>query len=147
MLASAGISGTIGRAFLLVGFIGAVFGAFAAVAGARRNDQQIIRLIPRFATLIFAAAVGAFAAMEYAMITRDFSLAYVQKVGSWSTPALYNFAAVWSALEGSILMWVLILAGYTMAVAIWVRKRMQDVIATWALGVMFIVCAFFFLVS
>ena len=147
MLASAGISGTIGRAFLLVGFIGATFGAFAAVAGARRNDQQIIRLIPRFATLIFAAAVGAFAAMEYAMITRDFSLAYVQKVGSWSTPALYNFAAVWSALEGSILMWVLVLAGYTMAVAIWVRKRMQDVIATWALGVMFIVCAFFFLVS
>jgi len=65
MLASAGISGTIGRAFLLVGFIGAIFGAFAAVAGARRNDQQIIRLIPRFATLIFAAAVGAFAAMEY----------------------------------------------------------------------------------
>ena len=147
MFASAGISGTIGRAFLLVGFIGAVFGAFAAFTGARRNDQQIIRLIPRFSVLSFAAATSAFAAMEYAMITRDFSLAYVQKVGSWSTPALYNFAAVWSALEGSILMWVLVLAGYTLAVAFWVRKRMQDLIASWALGVMFLVLAFFFLVS
>ncbi len=147
MFASAGISGTVGRAFLLVGFIGAVFGAFAAFTGARRNDQQIIRLIPRFSTLSFAAAVGAFAAMEYAMITRDFSLAYVQKVGAWSTPALYNFAAVWSALEGSILMWVLVLAGYTAAVSFWVRKRMQDLIASWALGVMFVVSAFFFLVS
>ena len=147
MFASAGISGTVGRAFLLVGFIGAVFGAFAAFTGARRNDPQIIRLIPRFSTLSFAAAVGAFAAMEYAMITRDFSLAYVQKVGSWSTPALYNFAAVWSALEGSILMWVLTLAGYTAAVSFWVRKRMQDLIASWALGVMFVVSAFFFLVS
>ena len=147
MFASAGISGTVGRAFLLVGFIGAVFGAFAAFTGARRNDPQIIRLIPRFSTLSFTAAVGAFAAMEYAMITRDFSLAYVQKVGSWSTPALYNFAAVWSALEGSILMWVLILAGYTAAVSFWVRKRMQDLIASWALGVMFVVSAFFFLVS
>lgn len=147
MFASAGISGTVGRAFLLVGFIGAVFGAFAAFTGARRNDQQIIRLIPRFSTLSLAAAVGAFAAMEYAMITRDFSLAYVQKVGSWSTPALYNFAAVWSALEGSILMWVLVLAGYTAAVSFWVRKRMQDLIASWALGVMFVVSAFFFLVS
>ena len=147
MFAIAGISGTVGRAFLLVGFIGAVFGAFAAFTGARRNDQQIIRLIPRFSTLSFAAAVGAFAAMEYAMITRDFSLAYVQKVGSWSTPALYNFAAVWSALEGSILMWVLVLAGYTAAVSFWVRKRMQDLIASWALGVMFVVSAFFFLVS
>ena len=147
MFASAGISGTVGRAFLLVGFIGAVFGAFAAFTVARRNDPQIIRLIPRFSTLSFAAAVGAFAAMEYAMITRDFSLAYVQKVGSWSTPALYNFAAVWSALEGSILMWVLVLAGYTAAVSFWVRKRMQDLIASWALGVMFVVSAFFFLVS
>jgi cytochrome c-type biogenesis protein CcmF len=147
MFASAGISGTVGRAFLLVGFIGAVFGAFAAFTGARRNDQQIIRLIPRFSTLSLAAAVGAFAAMEYAMITRDFSLAYVQKVGSWSTPALYNFAAVWSALEGSILMWVLVLAGYTAAVSFWVRKRMQDLIASWALGVMFVISAFFFLVS
>ena len=147
MFASAGISGTVGRAFLLVGFIGAVFGAFAAFTGARRNAPQIIRLIPRFSTLSFAAAVGAFAAMEYAMITRDFSLAYVQKVGSWSTPALYNFAAVWSALEGSILMWVLVLAGYTAAVSFWVRKRMQDLIASWALGVMFVVSAFFFLVS
>ena len=147
MFASAGISGTVGRAFLLVGFIGAVFGSFAAFTGARRNDPQIIRLIPKFSTLSFAAAVGAFAAMEYAMITRDFSLAYVQKVGSWSTPALYNFAAVWSALEGSILMWVLVLAGYTAAVSFWVRKRMQDLIASWALGVMFVVSAFFFLVS
>lgn len=147
MLASTGVSGTLGRAFLLVGFIGAIFGAFAAFTGARRNDQQVIRLIPRFAALTFAASMGAFAAMEYAMITRDFSLAYVQKVGSWSTPALYNFAAVWSALEGSILMWVLVLAGYTLAVAYWVRKRMHDLIASWAMGVMFVVSAFFFLVS
>jgi cytochrome c-type biogenesis protein CcmF len=85
--------------------------------------------------------------MEYAMITRDFSLAYVQKVGSWSTPALYNFAAVWSALEGSILMWVLILSGYTLAVCFWMRKRLSESLAASAMAVMMIVMAFFFLVS
>jgi cytochrome c-type biogenesis protein CcmF len=85
--------------------------------------------------------------MEYAMITRDFSLAYVQKVGSTATPALYNFAAVWSALEGSLLMWVLILAGYTVAVSFWLRKKMDDVLTNWAMGVMFIVSLFFFLLS
>ncbi|NBR99985.1 MAG: heme lyase CcmF/NrfE family subunit, partial [Actinobacteria bacterium] len=79
--------------------------------------------------------------------TRDFSLAYVQKVGSWSTPALYNFAAVWSALEGSILMWVLILSGYTLAVCFWMRKRLNESLAAWAMAVMMIVLAFFFLVS
>ncbi|CAB5060473.1 unannotated protein [freshwater metagenome] len=147
MFASAGITGTIGRALLLVGFIGSVFGAFAAITGVRSNEPRVIRLVSRFASLAFLAALGAFAVMEYAMITRDFSLAYVQKVGSWSTPALYNFAAVWSALEGSILMWVLILSGYTLAVCFWMRKRLSESLAASAMAVMMIVMAFFFLVS
>ena len=147
MFASAGITGTIGRALLLVGFIGSVFGAFAAITGVRSNEPRVIRLVSRFASLAFLAALGAFAVMEYAMITRDFSLAYVQKVGSWSTPALYNFAAVWSALEGSILMWVLILSGYTLAVCFWMRKRLSESLASSAMAVMMIVMAFFFLVS
>ena len=48
--------------------------------------------------------------MERALITRDFSLAYIQQVGSRDTPALFNVTALWSALEGSILLWLLILA-------------------------------------
>ena len=124
-----------------------MFGAFAAITGVRSNEPRVIRLVSRFASLAFLAALGAFAVMEYAMITRDFSLAYVQKVGSWSTPALYNFAAVWSALEGSILMWVLILSGYTLAVCFWMRKRLSESLAASAMAVMMIVMAFFFLVS
>ena len=56
--------------------------------------------------------------MQRALITRDFSLAYVQQVGSADTPALYNIAAMWSALEGSILLWALTLAGFTAAVGV-----------------------------
>ncbi|MFZ9706678.1 MAG: heme lyase CcmF/NrfE family subunit [Ilumatobacteraceae bacterium] len=137
----------LGRAILLVGFLAAFFGAFAAAVGARRNDPRTLKLVPRFVVLSTAMAVGAFAVMELAMITRDFSLDYVQKVGSRSTPPLYNFAAVWSALEGSILMWVLVLAGYLAAAAWWMRKRMQEPLVAWALAVMFAVLAFFFLIS
>ena len=108
----------LGRAILLAGFLAAFFGAFAAAIGARRNDPRTLRLVPRFVALASFMALAAFAVMEWAMITRDFSLLYVQKVGSSATPALYNFAAVWSALEGSILMWVLVLAGYV-AAAMW----------------------------
>ena len=61
--------------------------------------------------------------MQRALITRDFSLAYVQQVGSADTPALYNVAAMWSALEGSILLWVLVLAAFTGAVAWRFRTR------------------------
>ena len=147
MFADSGVAGTVGRALLLVGIVGSLFGAIAAISSARTREAAVTKLISRFAVLNAVAAVGAFASMEYAMITRDFSLAYVQKVGSTATPALYNFAAVWSALEGSLLMWVLILAGYTVAVSFWLRKKMDDVLTNWAMGVMFIVSLFFFLLS
>jgi len=147
VFADSGVAGTVGRALLLVGIVGSLFGAIAAVSSARTREASVTKLISRFAILNAVAAVGAFASMEYAMITRDFSLAYVQKVGSTATPALYNFAAVWSALEGSLLMWVLILAGYTVAVSFWLRKKMDDVLTNWAMGVMFIVSLFFFLLS
>jgi cytochrome c-type biogenesis protein CcmF len=147
VFADSGVAGTVGRALLLVGIVGSLFGAIAAISSARTREAAVTKLISRFAILNAVAAVGAFGAMEYAMITRDFSLAYVQKVGSTATPALYNFAAVWSALEGSLLMWVLILAGYTVAVSFWLRKKMDDVLTNWAMGVMFIVSLFFFLLS
>jgi cytochrome c-type biogenesis protein CcmF len=147
VFADSGVAGTVGRALLLVGIVGSLFGAIAAISSARTREAAVTKLISRFAILNAVAAIGAFASMEYAMITRDFSLAYVQKVGSTATPALYNFAAVWSALEGSLLMWVLILAGYTVAVSFWLRKKMDDVLTNWAMGVMFIVSLFFFLLS
>ncbi|MGA1763764.1 MAG: heme lyase CcmF/NrfE family subunit [Ilumatobacteraceae bacterium] len=143
----ASVSAQLGRAFLLVGFLAAFFGAFAAAVGARRGDPKTLRLVPRFVTLSVVMAIAAFAVMEWAMITRDFSLLYVQKVGSYSTPALYNFAAVWSALEGSILMWVLVLAGYVAAVAWWMRRRFSEPLVGWALAVMLAVLAYFFLLS
>lgn len=147
MFVSGGVSGPLGRALLLVGIIGSIFGALAAIISARSDDEKVGRLIPRFALLSGIAAISAFATMEYAMITRDFSLSYVQKVGSTSTPPLYNFAAVWSALEGSILLWVLVLSGYTLAIVFWLRKRLDDALSRWAVAVMFIVQTFFFLLS
>jgi cytochrome c-type biogenesis protein CcmF len=137
----------LGRAVLLAGFLAAFFGAFAAAIGARRNDPRTLRLVPRFVALASFMALAAFAVMEWAMITRDFSLLYVQKVGSYSTPALYNFAAVWSALEGSILMWVLVLAGYVAAAMWWMRKRLNEPLVGWAMAVLLIVLAYFFLLS
>ena len=137
----------LGRAILLAGFLAAFFGAFAAARGARRNDPRTLRLVPRFVALASFMALAAFAVMEWAMITRDFSLLYVQKVGSSATPALYNFAAVWSALEGSILMWVLVLAGYVAAAMWWMRKRLNEPLVGWAMAVLLIVLAYFFLLS
>jgi cytochrome c-type biogenesis protein CcmF len=147
VLIAAGVAGPLGRAALLVGLIGAVFGMFAAISGTRQNDAKVMRLVPRFAWLTLIAGIGAFAAMEYALITRDFSLDYVQRVGSRTTPALYNFTAIWSALEGSILLWTLVLTGLTVGVAFKYRNKMNDAMVGWAMATMFFVSVFFFLLT
>jgi cytochrome c-type biogenesis protein CcmF len=85
--------------------------------------------------------------MEIALINRDFTLEYVQKVGSKSTPALYNFTAIWSALEGSILLWVLTLTGLSVGVVVKYRKKMNDPMVGWAMATMFFVTIFFFLLT
>jgi cytochrome c-type biogenesis protein CcmF len=147
MFGVGGIGGPLGRASLIVGLVAAVFGLIAAVSGTRRNDPRVLRLVPRFAFLACAGAIGAFVAMEIALINRDFTLEYVQKVGSWSTPALYNFTAIWSALEGSILLWVLTLTGLAVGVVVKYRKKMNDPMVGWAMATMFFVTVFFFLLT
>ncbi|HEX7097320.1 MAG TPA: cytochrome c-type biogenesis CcmF C-terminal domain-containing protein, partial [Acidimicrobiales bacterium] len=76
--------------------------------------------------------------------TRDFTVAFVANNGSTRTPALFNFATLWSALEGSILLWVLILTGYVVAMIVKFRNRIDDRLFGWALLTAFAVCAFFF---
>ena len=96
---------------------------------------------PRFS---FAGAVLATVAMERALITHDFSVAYVAANSSRQTPLLYTITGMWSALAGSILLWGLILSGYIGAVAVRFRRSASDPLVGWAMLVLFSVAAFFF---
>src|SRR5262245_13131878 len=82
--------------------------------------------------------------MERALITRDFSIQYVAENGSHKTPALYNVATLWAALEGSILLWGLVLSGYLVATTTKFRQRLEDPLVGWALLTIFAVATFFF---
>ena len=144
---AASINGTLGRSILLIGLVCATFGALATVYGITTHDERLLRSTRRYAWGVAAAGTGAFLVMERALIQRDWSLKYVQQVGSADTPFLFNVTAIWSALEGSILLWLLILVGYTAVIAHRFRKRLSDPLVAWALVVMFIVCMFFFVLT
>ena len=94
-----------------------------------------------YSLLVLLGAVVAVIAMQRALITRDFTVSFVHDHGSSRTPPLFNVATMWSALEGSILLWALILAGFTVHVARKFRRRLADPLVGWALLTMFVVCA------
>ena len=61
--------------------------------------------------------------MERALLTHDWSIAFVANNASKHTPFPFNVATLWSALEGSIILWVTVLAGYLVAISIKFRNR------------------------
>ena len=99
--------------------------------------------LPLSRPILGTVGIIAFVMIERALITRDFSLKYVQQVGSRGTPALFNMTAAWSALEGSILLWVMVLGCFVAAVAMRYRSRLNDPLVGWALAVMFVITTFF----
>jgi len=140
-------NGALGHAGLLIMLAGSVTGALSTALAIRTGNTRGLRQAPNYAWVIALGSLVAVLAMQLALHQRDFSLKYIQQVGSHTTPPLYNVAAMWSALEGSILLWVAVLAGFTAAVAWRFRRRSTDHLVGWALVVMFVVCAFFALVS
>ncbi len=140
-------NGLLGHSALIVGLVASVFGAIALAYGTITRDGRLIRSAPNYAWLSTGAAFAAIALMLNALLTYDFDLAYIQQVGSRSTPTLYNITALWSALEGSILLWLATLAGFTGFIMRRYRRRLDDPLVAWALVVMFVVTAFFFLLA
>ena len=139
------MNASLGALFVALGLAASLLGVFSLVRGLATGDERFLWRVRWFVVAVTVAAVGQFAIMERALITRDFTVAFVAEHGSHRTPALFNFATLWSALEGSILLWVLILAGYVAMVTWRFRRRLNDKMVAWALLVLLVVCVFFFL--
>lgn len=138
------MNNALGTGGIVLGLASAVGGIATLAVGLRHNRPQLLALGRTYAWMTLAGAVTAVVVMERALITRDFSVGYVAQVGSTRTPTLFNVAALWSALEGSLLLWVLILCGFTVLVVWRFRSRLGDPLVGWALLTMFVVCLFFF---
>ena len=134
----------IGQSAVLLGFLAAVTGAGLYASGLIRHRAATLRNGRVYVWLVLGAAIVATLGMQHALITHDFSLKYVADNNSLGTPLLFCITGMWSALEGSILLWALVLAGYLGAVAHKFRDRRTDPMVGWALLTMFIVAAFFF---
>jgi cytochrome c-type biogenesis protein CcmF len=129
---------------IFVGAGAAVVGITSLLAGLRLRDQKLLRIGRRSVFVVLAAAVAAAGVMEWALLTHDFSLRYVAENNARATPLLFTITGLWAALEGSILLWGVILGGYLAFVAHRFRRRAEDPLVAIALITGLAVALFFF---
>jgi cytochrome c-type biogenesis protein CcmF len=85
--------------------------------GARLRDPQLAAVAAPAAQMQFLLVLIAFAALTIAYVTSDFSVANVWQNSHSAKPMLYKISGVWGNHEGSMVLWVLILALFGAGVA------------------------------
>jgi cytochrome c-type biogenesis protein CcmF len=85
--------------------------------GARTGDARLMQVAEPAALAQFALLALAFLALTWAYVTSDFSVENVWANSHSDKPLLYKISGVWGNHEGSMLLWVLILALFGAAVA------------------------------
>jgi cytochrome c-type biogenesis protein CcmF len=108
--------GELGHFALWLALAVSVVQALGGLLGAARSDAAWMRTGANAANAQFALIVLAFVALASAFVANDFTLINVANNSNSLLPVEYRIAASWGSHEGSLLMWALMLAGWTAAV-------------------------------
>ncbi|TAL83564.1 MAG: heme lyase CcmF/NrfE family subunit [Beijerinckiaceae bacterium] len=133
-----------GHYALVLAFALALFNSVIPFWGIRAHDDRLMATAPSVALVQFLFVATAFGALVYAHVTSDFSVLNVVENSHSAKPLIYKIAGVWGNHEGSMLLWVLILATFSALVACASRAMPQDLHAA-VLGVQSWISAAFLL--
>ncbi len=133
--------GLLGTLAVVVGVGSAAWLAVGGLAHVRSAESSFELVLP--ARILFGSSIAAMTALELAIVTNDFSMVYVANHHSVTTPFPFDLASGWAALEGSIVLWGLVLGVFTWLVAR-DHRRSRDRLSGGALMVMGLVALFFF---
>jgi cytochrome c-type biogenesis protein CcmF len=120
---------TLGRACIFIALALAVYGIGASLYGSRGRERADWAESGRRAVFAFAGVLTvAFAILEVAFLRSDFSLSVVASHSSTTTPGFYKATAAWSSQEGSLLLWVWLLALWSSVALLVARRRVPDLV-------------------
>ena len=102
--------------------------------GAQRQNAALMAVAEPAAVIQFVLIAASFAALTYAFVTSDFSLRLVVLNSHTLKPMLYKVSGVWGNHEGSLLLWVLILALFG-ACAAWFGGNLPPSLRARVIGV------------
>ncbi len=111
----------IGQFSLILAFCFAIVQGIFPLFGVWKNHKPLMNLaVPAARAQFFFIAV-AFICLDYAFYSNDFSVLYVASNSNSHMPLAFRLAALWGGHEGSMLLWVSILAVWTIAVTMFVK--------------------------
>ncbi|HVN45636.1 MAG TPA: heme lyase CcmF/NrfE family subunit [Steroidobacteraceae bacterium] len=119
---------------LLLAGLQAFFGIAGPAFARERWSNAVTFAVAGQAVMVATAA----ACLITSFVNEDFSVAYVAENSNSALPLFYRVAAMWGAHEGSLLLWILLLAGWTVAVALG-SGRLPPRFAARVLGVLGVV--------
>ncbi len=109
----------LGHFTLILAFIIALAQSIVPLIGAHKGWSDWMRIAGPAAQVQFVLVGISFAMLTVAFVTSDFSLWLVANNSHSTKPMLYKITGVWGNHEGSMLLWVSILALFGAMVAVW----------------------------
>ena len=126
---TAGIYAELGHFLLWLALAVAIAQSLIPAYGVWRNNERACEFARFAAHTQFALVFAAFVLLSLCFVSFDFSVAYVAANSHSDLPLIYRLTAVWGGHEGSLLLWVLLLSGWTLAVSLFNRRLPLDLVA------------------
>ncbi|PAU89136.1 heme lyase NrfEFG subunit NrfE [Pseudomonas sp. WN033] len=119
----------LGQVALIIALALALLQSTLPLYGAWRGDALTMSFAQPAAVGQFVFILLAYICLTHAFMVHDFSVTYVALNSNSALPWYYRFSAVWAGHEGSLLLWALILASWTFAVAIFSRHLPPEMLS------------------
>jgi cytochrome c-type biogenesis protein CcmF len=132
----------LGRAALLVALGLVVYAALGGAYAARMRRRRLALSAQNALIAAFGATAVASVVLVAALWRRDFGFVYVAERSSRELPTPYALSAFWGGQEGSLLLWLLVLTGFSAAAVAWGRRTGRDLLA-WVVPLLGGVATFF----
>lgn len=124
----------------------AVYSAVALFVGAKTDRRDLTKSGENAVYIVLLFATLAVAALEYLLITSDFSIEYVASYSNRDLNIFYKIAALWGGQKGSLLFWTWIVTLFA-AIAAFVNRNQPGRLVPYALGIIGVTSAFFLVLN
>ena len=136
----------VGSACLFAGLLSAVYAVVASLIGARTGSRRWVDSSRRAMYALAGLLLVAFWLLEVAYLSSNLSFELVVQSSSTDTPAFYKLTGLWSTQEGSLLLWVTLLAVFSSTVLRATRRSLREIVP-YATAVLGAVACFFLALS